>query len=375
MIPSVRFVRWTGKKPNSKGELPIMLQIVTHKKPIPKATGYKATVEEFSNGEFTSKASNYSLKNIALSNLKNKIEKELLLLYNTGITLTYETVHQVIHGKERSKDFFQFCLDRINNTDPQEGYIYKKPTKTGYYSEVMKLKSFQSEIRCAEIDRDFLKRYQAFCGTGNTVWKHMKFLRTIVIAAVDKKYIADNPFKGYKFPKYVNPDVVYLNLEELNSFWQVVAKGKLNPTERLCGLYFLRQCYSGLRISDNKRLAKEHISNNFITLTMTKTGRKVRVPVKNQLQNIIDLIANAKLMISDIHFNQYIRQIATEAGIEKRISSKVGRHTLGYLCAKYKIAPHITQAILGHAKIETTMIYYHLEDDVISEEMEKFNVA
>lgn len=378
MIPQVRFVRWTGKKPNKKGELPIVYQIVVEGKPIPKSSGYMATEEEWKDGQFSSKASNYDLKNQSLNNWKNKVERELLLLYNTGTPLTYKTVHQLIHGKGSGKDFFEFCLEQLNNTDPLEGYVYKPSTKRVHESCVLKLKSFRSRINCNDIDKEFLKSFQAYCAKkakGNTVWKDMKFLRTMVHAAHKKKFIKENPFDDYKFPRYVNPDVVYLNLEELNAFWNEVSSDKLHPTEKLCGLYFLRQCYSGLRISDNKRLAPENISSSFITLTMVKTGKTVKVPIKNQLQKIIELIGNSKLMMADQNFNDYIRIVAARAGIHKRISSKVGRHTLGYLCAKYKVAPHITQAILGHSKIETTMIYYHLEEDIISEEMEKFNVA
>jgi integrase/recombinase XerD len=373
MIPEVHVVRWTGKKPNKNGELPIKYQVCIEGKAIPKASGWMAKAAEWdaTREQFTGKVSNSDIKNITLRNEKHRIERDLLLKYNQVGRLNFQMVHDIVHGSGKSLDFFAYCETYIKAN-------YQGGTLTHYLSDLRKLKGFRASLSCADIDPVFLKDYEAYCreqGNGpNTVWKAAKFLRTMVKSAVPKLIPVD-PYKEYKMPRYKNPKVVYLDLEELEAFWQTVATASLNETTRLCGLYFLRQCYSSLRVGDNLALRVGNINKGWIVLTTQKTGKEVRVPIRNKLQDVVDLIGSSVLMVSQVHYNRSIKEIANLADIKKHVTSHTGRHTFGYLCAKHKIPPHITQKIMGHSKIETTMIYYHLEDAVIADEMDKFDAA
>lgn len=63
--------------------------------------------------------------------------------------------------------------------------------------------------------------------------------------------------------------------------------------------------------------------------------------------------------------NKQLKELAHLAGITKGISSHVGRHTYAtqFLEAGGKV--EVLQRILGHSRIQETMIYSHITDDRI----------
>lgn len=372
MLPQITITRWTGKKENAKGQLPIVFQVSVKGKKIIKSSGQLATEAEWDGAGFKKSVSNASLKNLQLQERRTKYEREILLL-SMRTAVTYENVKAIFFGNSEQADFCDFAAGRIRDKH------YEPSTRKSYLIELEKLKTFRQELSLTDISPAFLERYEQHLrglGNGNnTVWKAMKFLKTMLIDATKAKLIVDNPFKTYGGVKYKNPDKVYLTVKELEEFWKVIKEVELHPTVRLAGLYFLRQCYSGLRISDNMNMDKDHVANGWIVLPTKKTKKTVKVPIKNKLRDVLDLIGNQRLIITEKVYRDHIKNLAALAGIEKKVTPHTGRHTLGYLCAHYNVPPHITMRVMGHSKMETTMIYYHLEDAEVSREMDKFNVA
>lgn len=372
MLPQITISRWTGKKANAKGQLPVVFQTSVKGRKIIKSSGMLATADEWDGAGFKKSVSNAQLKNQSLHEKKVKYEREILLLSMNG-HITYDSVKNIFFGKLETRDFFSFARARIDEKN------YEPSTRKSYGIELDKIKEYASALSLTDITPQFLERYEQYLrGKGNkqnTVWKAMKFIKTMVLDALKAKHLADNPFDIYKGVKFRNPEKSYLNLKEIGDFMEVVTTAELHPAVRLAGLYFLRQCYSGLRISDNMKMDRKNIANGWIILQAKKTKKPVKVPIKNPLLQVLDLIGNERLIITDQVYNRHLKDLAGLAGIDKKVTSHTGRHTLGYLCAHYNVPPHITMRVMGHAKIETTMIYYHLEDETVSREMDKFNVA
>jgi site-specific recombinase XerD len=59
--------------------------------------------------------------------------------------------------------------------------------------------------------------------------------------------------------------------------------------------------------------------------------------------------------------NRHLKEIAAAAGINKNITTHVGRHTFGFLYLAMGGKVEELREILGHSKIETTMVYSHTD--------------
>ncbi|MCX6268216.1 MAG: site-specific integrase [Bacteroidetes bacterium] len=144
--------------------------------------------------------------------------------------------------------------------------------------------------------------------------------------------------------------------------------------------YFLFTCYTGLRYQDLKDLRFSNIveigGKLSIRLFMHKTKDEVIFNLTSQACKLLPerFADNQKVfnVNSDQVTNRYIKELLIPAKIEKRISMHCARHTFATLAASAGIPPATVQKILGHRQLSTTMIYYHIVDQVKSEAMVTF---
>lgn len=80
-------------------------------------------------------------------------------------------------------------------------------------------------------------------------------------------------------------------------------------------------------------------------------------------------------LVSEQRMNLKIKEIALGAGIVKKLSNHSGRHTFAtnYLRKTKDVAG--LQQLLGHSDIGQTMIYAHITDEMLTEEMANFEAA
>lgn len=109
---------------------------------------------------------------------------------------------------------------------------------------------------------------------------------------------------------------------------------------------------------------------------MHKTQRNVTIP----------LIDKAKLFmgtglpqqkIFKIYVNQVtnrrLKEIMKKVSIHKNISFHCARHTFATVCITLGIPIEVISNILGHTKIQTTMIYIKILNEKKVEEMKKWD--
>ena len=61
--------------------------------------------------------------------------------------------------------------------------------------------------------------------------------------------------------------------------------------------------------------------------------------------------------------NRYLKDIAAEAGIDKAITHKVGRHTFATLYLRKTKDIAALKEILGHSDISETLVYAHVLEE------------
>ena len=159
--------------------------------------------------------------------------------------------------------------------------------------------------------------------------------------------------------------IVWLEQFEINKLKEYYFSSHIPAHYKLTLGYFLFACYTSLRISDIYERTREEIFSGFIEFYTVKSQRKhlqnlgVNETTKKIVQHCPELFIKKK---SEINLNLQLKDIAKACGITKNLSMHVGRHTFAtnYILRNGNVKN--LQVLLGHKKIETTMVYVHISN-------------
>jgi site-specific recombinase XerD len=130
---------------------------------------------------------------------------------------------------------------------------------------------------------------------------------------------------------------------------------------------------------------------------MQKTGREVSVPVTGNVRKTLEKYRNLfsepeerifpflgkeewrsgdfshsrALMAATGQVNQLVKLMASRAGIEKNVSTHVGRHTFATMLLNKGASIYEVKELLGHRDVKVTQVYAHLVDERKKELIER----
>ncbi len=183
-------------------------------------------------------------------------------------------------------------------------------------------------------------------------------------AAVRAEIILSNPFdKIASVDKIRVPESAreYLTIDEVKQL--IATECKRENVKNA----FLFSCFCGLRISDIFAITWGQITQDGeqmrLQLKMQKTKDPLYLPISEQAQKYMPKrgTASAESAIFDLPTgqccNSIIKDWAKAAGITKKVSFHVARHTFATMMLTLGADLYTTSKLLGHADIETTQIY------------------
>ena len=244
----------------------------------------------------------------------------------------------------------------------------KANTKASYLTMVKGLEEFSPGLRIKDINYDFLERWVNWQRDvkqlkENTIIGRLKALRCLMNEAIKRDVLTvdEDPFKAYTIGE-MKAKKEFLTESELRRLERAdVADGRHGHVRDA----FLFCCYTGIRWGDFKSLTTEQIRNGVLTVDQLKTGHMVRIPLSDifggRAMAIIERYPSIEAF-ADIghnsHCNQLLREVATAAGIRKRVHWHLARHTCGTLLNQHGLQMQEIQHILGHQRLETTERHY-----------------
>ena len=223
----------------------------------------------------------------------------------------------------------------------------KRGTCMSYIALAHHLKEYSGDkITFKHIDKSYCQGFVEYLKTAvnanngqilsvNTQFGYMKRLETVINSAISDEIVDSNPFKQIKSenkPKKLSTEVCYLTIEEVNTlvntpcFYPNIKNG------------FLFSCVSGLRFSDVKgltwgKLQKDNNGNTFINYVQKKTEKQEYLPISKEAVKYLPERNNAQDSDSVFKFpsggyvNLQLRQWAFTAGLKKKVTFHVARHT------------------------------------------------
>jgi len=281
---------------------------------------------------------------------------------------------------ERRRDLVKYFDSRIKELRK----TLKREDQTLRHYKVTKsrIEEFHPGVKITQVNSDWLESFAIWLKTEykngpNMVWTRIKDVKSFLEAACKDSIVVNPDFRKYK-NKQPTTDPTYLDEDELRSLMKLIKSGTLRDDEVRDGNAFLFSCFTGLRISDLKRVNDSWIVNNELHFTPHKTrkiNKTVKIPLIPLAQEYISNYKDSFQLPSDQKFNARLKKLAGKAGIKKNISAKVGRHTFATQAAISGIPVQVVSKLLGHSNLQTTMIYVHIADRIKELEMQKLQNA
>jgi len=200
----------------------------------------------------------------------------------------------------------------------------------------------------------------------NTAHMYLAKLKAALNIAIIEKIITVNPAQNIKIDKQ-DTYTENLTIEEIRLLYETPCMSE--QTKRA----FIFSCFTGLRISDVKKLTWDEIRENHILYKSKKTKKYEKMKIHTRALKILteqrayhkekkipsEIVFN---LVSDVHTNKHIKRWAIDAGISKKVTWHVGRHTFAQLNVSSEVDIYTISNLLGHSSVEVTQKYLKQEN-------------
>ena len=308
--------------------------------------------------------------NIIIDNIVSKITKIKTTYLLSEKTLTATKLEEELKNTTERVHFKTFFKKQLE--------LEKNMMAKGYYKRVKsvlnKLEKYPKELLFCDIGYDFEKNYRIYLSSiGNKTTTINSNLATI------KKYLITAKKAGIKTP-LDPPDLkvgrthgnrLDLKPNELSRFYKYYFSDFIPEYWKLILGYFLFSCFTSIRwgnIIDQDR--STIIDQRLIRFYVQKTNKRQSLAVNDSALKIVQ--HNPKLFVervTDVHINRELKKISKQLGFTEKLTFHVARHT--FATNFIRMGGNIVKlkTIMGHSKIETTMIYVHIVEQEAHDEM------
>ncbi|EHO13805.1 hypothetical protein HMPREF9715_00879 [Myroides odoratimimus CIP 101113] len=307
--------------------------------------------------------------NLIIDNIQAKVTN-----INTVYRLSNKQITPALMRKELTEELprVNFC-SFFKKALEDDKLMIKPGTLRRYKAVLSKLIDYRQEIYFTEIDHSFFVEYRRYLtGKGNkstTINSNFKVI---------KKYLRVAERFGIKLKINIDDVIVgdtkgnrtSLNLAELKLLVKYYKSEWILEHHKLTLGYFLFSCFTSLRISDVMNLTRKDVLND-LEFVSVKASKNQTIQLNSSAIDIIK--ENPNLFIEFTHpnvINRQLKDIAKILGItRKKISFHVSRHT--FATSFLRMGGNVTklQKLMGHSKLETTMIYVHILAEEANEEI------
>lgn len=267
--------------------------------------------------------------------------------------------------KKNSKGNFSTwasCLGHMKKYDNRENLTFADVTPKwvqGFYDY---LKNEAEAFGC-----DRRKRLGKRPLSQNSRHSYFNKLRACLKQAYEDGIIRANPMRGIAGFRTQESTREYLTLEEVRAM--AAADCDYPEIKRA----FLFSCLTGLRRSDIEKLTWGEVTELEgrirLIFRQKKTGGQEYLDITPQAAELIGGRGKAQPgdhVFGDIRFPAYtngsLRIWALRAGIDKRVSFHVGRHTFAVLMLTLGTDIYTVSKLLGHRDLKTTQVYAKIVD-------------
>lgn len=368
------------------GKAPIEIRVIIARISYYLATGFKIYPEHWDKKQckVNKKCPDWNIINSAIGAMVEKIDTLSTSSIRSGQDPDIDAVKSLFSKQTSDQyDFIEFARAEINKrTDLKTSTLNGHLTQLNYLQGYCEGKLLFDQITFGWVT-DF-DQYMTRDGKRiNTRWKYHKFIKTYLNVAIKKRISDVYPYDQFKAKRQEgNRDA--LTLAELKEL-EVLNRECLSTTQANTLDKFLFSCYTGLRISDIETLSTDSFTVDgdkvYMTIKQQKSERMVRNVPLHKLFNgkALEIFLkyfnhDEKLLfpaLSSKEINRQLKNIASFTGIKKVLTFHMARHTFGSALAEMSKDVLMIKNLMGHSKIETSMIYIHMSRERLENKLDQ----
>ena len=317
--------------------------------------------------------------NMIIMQHRSKINDIAVMYRLAGKYLSGKDLQRELIFRDSNKSFYAYFEKRRRE-------LYNKreiseQTYKNYGGTIRRIYEFQPDVRFDQITvkwmQSFKSHLQKIGNSHNTVWVRIKDIKAMLRIANEEVSIRVDQ-DAINFPnKYISTPVTFLNRIELQKLLDLLRDGYLRQQDENVLKAFLFSCFTSLRISDIYEANRGWmLSDNFLLYTMKKNRNRrpktIKIPIAPIAKEFMSTSFSKFFDLpTEQEYNRTLKELAVMAGIEKKLTSHVGRHTFGYLFMTSVGDIYALKEIMGHSKISTTERYAHLDEEYRLELVQK----
>jgi len=303
--------------------------------------------------------------NAILHKARSRAEDIFATAILNEVVLTPESFVEQFQQRHLQKNFIAFVKAEIEKLSDSR----TSGTITTYKTFLKHLLAVKKDIHFGDINYELIEAFDRYMHrkgmATNTRWKNHTKFKTFIHQAQRKGFRMDDPYKNFPIQK-AKTDRIFLEPPEIAHLLQLYAKGIFLEHYQRALRYFLFLCLSGMRDSDARRMAPE----NLIGTEMVYQPQKTQ---KSRMMHRLNLCTPALKMLgapdsrtrffeipSQQKINSILKKIGHLAGLKKKLTTHVGRHTFATAFLTMGGQMPVLHNLLAHSKVETTMIYVHI---------------
>lgn len=388
-IPKIKFVfdRKHISSTKKQGKIDLRITYIKTQKFI--STGLSVLPKQWNDKEQQVRNHDDAMEyNAILTSMRKNAIKVVMQMVDKG-EIDISAIPHLMKQKGVSITFLEYIMQRMDakkvSYHTHKSYItmYNKVCEFG------KIKFF-SDITVKNI-RDFGEWLHSYIRTerdttGNeikksysqaSIYKITSNLSLFISDAVIDGYVSENPYitkrlnenKGNtRIDQYLLPEEV-VKIEQTEMPTSAVAKSRD---------LFLLQCYTGLAYIDLMTFDFTSIKNNADQLCQGKrhkTGTEFIFVLTAKARKILVKYDYKMPMLSNQKYNAHLKIMADAVGIDKHITTHMGRRTAGSIWLNSGIPIDVVAKCLGHQSIQVTQrAYAKILDTTVKKAFEKANI-
>jgi len=300
--------------------------------------------------------------NTYLNNINDEVKRFFAKMEQQEKEVNAENLKDHLDYKFRDKEIVHATTENLNEFITRyinelqsgkrltpKGQQYSKGTIKNYMGFQVQFDDYQTanfkKLDFEDITIDFYDNYLYYFNqknySPNTIGRHIKQLKAIMRASAEEKLHTNMEFTRKKFKTITEEtDAIYLTEDELRKLYQLDLS--VTPTLELTRDVFLIGCWTAQRFSDYSRIKKENLAttakgNQVLELIQKKTGIKVVIPIRPDLDTILRKYDYTVPKTYEQKVNSRIKEVGKLAGID---SMEIFEQTKGGLKIKKRVAKY-----------------------------------
>lgn len=305
--------------------------------------------------------------NLIINEFLSRIHELDLQIRLGKLNITPESFRERVTLSYSTKDFLEYFEWRLNRRFKIVESTFIKERNT-----LRLLRIWQPNgIQFRNIDSYLIDQFYKFLlverkNNPASIHKNFKILKSYLRSALEDGCNFNFPEKSFNGLFKGKGNIEYLEAQELKRAVGLYKSNTLNSQDQKALRVFLFACFTGLRYSDVKNLTDENFKKDRLIFIAQKTksmGRKLEIPLSKMAINFCD--PKEVYPLGKVLSNQKINQSLKVIG--KRIDSPINltfhkaRHTFATQFLEAGGRLEVLKNILGHSKIDQTMVYVHVD--------------